>query len=409
MGLYKFRPVPSGRMGILSTIINIKDGVIVEFGSMGHMYYSSASFKRKGIFLSGNMYSTHIDEVDISLGRTKRLDKVVDEIMNFKKPKAVFLLPSSIPELVGVDLDYKIDEYKGKYPSCHFIKFDAGGFKEEENHGVEEALYKIVEEIPRDNKVEKKLKYNIIGSCSDLYKYKEDEIEIKRLMKNAFNLKSISVLSSETSIEEIENMAEASINIVLRKEAVKAAELLKERFGTPFIYMRPYGYNGTIKWLEEISGILNLPIGKEFLEDEEEIKNILNKVQISFAHEVMENKKTCTINLFGHYEVVKGIGDFAYNEVGLYKGIIWHDRKYFEREEMNYYKEDDWMKFISKIKEEIVMGSGEILNYIGKSSIYKISNPDISWNINPYAPPLVGTRGALYLANIWLNACSGIE
>jgi len=50
MGLHRFKPIPSGRMGTLWTIASIRDGVVIEFGCMGHMLYSSVTLERTGVY-----------------------------------------------------------------------------------------------------------------------------------------------------------------------------------------------------------------------------------------------------------------------------------------------------------------------------------------------------------------------
>ena len=50
---------------------------------------------------------------------------------------------------------------------------------------------------------------------------------------------------------------------MLRNEALPAARLLQERFGTPYVYGAPYGYEGTGCWLEEISQAVGIPMSDE--------------------------------------------------------------------------------------------------------------------------------------------------
>lgn len=68
MGLHKFKPIPSVRMGILWTLASIKDAALIEYGCMGHMLYARAFLNRAGIPKACSLYSTHIDETDIALG-----------------------------------------------------------------------------------------------------------------------------------------------------------------------------------------------------------------------------------------------------------------------------------------------------------------------------------------------------
>ena len=58
-------------------------------------------------------------------------------------------------------------------------------------------------------------------------------------------------------------MGSAAVNLVLRNEALPAARLLQERFGTPYVYGAPYGYEGTGRWLEEISQAVGIPMSDE--------------------------------------------------------------------------------------------------------------------------------------------------
>ncbi|WP_141398590.1 nitrogenase component 1 [Anaerocolumna aminovalerica] len=54
-------------------------------------------------------------------------------------------------------------------------------------------------------------------------------------------MKPVCILPSHGSVNKIEEMGSAHINLVLREEGKKAAEELKERFGTPYLFGRPYG------------------------------------------------------------------------------------------------------------------------------------------------------------------------
>lgn len=403
MGLYKFRPEPSSRMGISWTLSTIKEACIIEYGCMGHMYYGNASLIRKGIYQRDGMYSTHLSEIDISLGKTRNLDKVVEKVVEMGIHKCIFLLPSSIPELTGVDLETKIYDYRDLYPDMKFIGFKKGGFKNSENDGIEEAILNIVKEIPVKNIEKDRMTYNIIGSCADLFKFREDELEIVRMLDTAFGIKPISILSSNTTISQIEKMGAASINIVLREEGLKGAKFLESTFGTPYIHKRPYGYEGTKDWIEKISEILDIPIKREFLMEERELKFTMESLRPYFHHELSEHEDLARLNLGGNREVVKGILEFG-KELGFKQGFCWCERKNASTEEIPYRPEDEWSKFIKeKGKDLITMASGEALNYGKINPMMQISNPDVAWRINPYEPPLVGYRGAMHLINLWIN------
>ena len=76
MGLHRFKPMPSGRMGIFWTLSGIKNAAVIEFGCMGHNIYSGGSLRTAGVYeeKGARLYTTYIDETDIAMGDTRRLE-----------------------------------------------------------------------------------------------------------------------------------------------------------------------------------------------------------------------------------------------------------------------------------------------------------------------------------------------
>jgi nitrogenase molybdenum-cofactor synthesis protein NifE len=87
-------------------------------------------------------------------------------------------------------------------------------------------------------------------------------------------MKPVCILPSHGSVSKIEEMGSAHINLVLREEGKKAAEELKERFGTPYLFGRPYGYKGTEDWLKRISETLKIDLNQEFINKEQKKENM---------------------------------------------------------------------------------------------------------------------------------------
>jgi len=141
MGLYKYSPEPSGRMGLLWTVGTISEAVLLEFGSMGHMIYSSKWMQQTGIINKCKLYSTHIDEKDIALGITKRVNQAFIEIIKKDHPKAIFVLPSTIPETIGTDMEAICEELSMEYEDIPIITFKSGGVNQKVNKGMEEGVF----------------------------------------------------------------------------------------------------------------------------------------------------------------------------------------------------------------------------------------------------------------------------
>ena len=72
-------------------------------------------------------------------------------------------------------------------------------------------------------------------------------------------------------------------------------------------------------------------------------------------------------------------------------------------EEIPYFSEKEWVEVVKNHKQGVLMASGEALKWANKNRNLQISNPDTQWRLNPYVPPLMGFKGAINLANLWIN------
>lgn len=404
MGLHRFKPLPSGRMGILWTLATIRDTALVEFGCMGHMFYGGVTLKRAGVHGGCKLYSTHIDETDIALGGTSRLRAAFANVVKRHQPRVIFLLPSSIPEVIGTDIPALCEELQKEYPDVRLLPFGYGGFDVTQHRGVQEALLLLAKALPVDTEKTPQPTFNIIASCADLFRFQADAKEILRMLEGAFGMKPLCLLTSHTCLEEIEKMGGAHINLVIRREGEPAARHLQKRFGTPYLLGRPYGIEGTARWLEEIAQIAGLTAAAAFLKAEREIsRRQLASVMPHFRHIVRAHPEEALLSLGGHADVVRGILSFGCGELSLTRGKCWCDSPDMGSGDIPYFSEDKWARVIQEHKKGYLMASGEALEWAGRGSDMQISNPDTKWRLHPYEPPFMGFRGAVHLANLWIN------
>lgn len=404
MPLYKSYPEPSGRMGLLWTLGLIKDAAILEFGSMGHMIYAEKWMSQTGMPKRSKLYATHLDEKDIALGITKRLENAVKEIAEQEEIKAIFLLPSSVPEMIGMDIGAMCEELQETI-STPLIPLGAGNFKATKGDGIEEALYQLVKHFPErgkgkyksrldetngeDEKPEEEIdgedetsraceankkrsfRCNIIGSICDAARFFSDAKELERIVKGAFGMEVISTLTSDTSIEDIRSMGKADINIVIRKEGIKAAKVLEERLGTTYLPEAPYGYQGTLEWIKKLSDLLGIEEDQTFLKKEMEEGNYtLNSCKLWAGL----RKDKAKIWFEGNEDFAKGMKLFAVRELGFaleQGGILMSNRK--------------------KVKAEKHIHGIEIERTTDSS------------NYNIYESPFMGFRGAMNLCSLWIE------
>jgi len=393
-------------MGVFWTLSAIKDAAVVEFGCMGHNLYGGSALRRAGIYegYGASLYTTYIDETDISLGDTSRLNDTIGHVIRETRPKAVFLQPSAVPEVIGTDLTALVNLMQPDFPETPIIPVARGSFAVSQHKGVQEALKIIVEKIPKDVKISDALTYNIIGSCPDLFRYAADAAEIIRLMTGAFGAELICALSSVSDIGGIERMGVSRVNLVIRREGIPAGDHLYERFGTPPVFGRPYGVDGTIAWLKEIGRVLGRSPNERFIAAERE----LALAQTDQARDYLEGSEwsypeEAVLTIGGHYDVVRGVMDYAVSEIPLRRGVCWCDCLEMADDNIPYFSEKNWIPVVQNHDKGYLMFSGEALRWAGKNTSLTIANPDVEWRIHPYEPPFVGFRGAVHLVNLWVN------
>lgn len=403
MGLHKFRPVPSGRMGVLWTLASIRNAALLEFGCMGHMLYGRVFLNRAGVVDACKLYATHIDETDIALGDTGRLSRAIAEIAQIDKPRVLFLLPSAVPEIIGTDIPALCRELQPDYPAMRLLPFSNGGFNISQHHGVQETLLQLVKTLPQNVPKTPLPTFNLIGSCADLFRFQADAAEIARILEGAFRLTPLCILTSAASVEQIKQLGGAHVNLVFRREGVPAAEQLQKQFGTPYLLARPYGIQGTCEWLEQVAQITGITPDRGYVQEQrDEAMRLISPALPAFRH-IREQPANGRLSVGGHADVVKGILAFACGELSLAKGICWCDSPAMADEEIPYFTEEQWTQAMESQSNGLLMASGEALKWAGRNTELQIANPDTVWRLNPYEPPFVGFRGAVQLVSLWIN------
>lgn len=401
MGLYKTTPPFSGRMGALWCLSGIADSAVVEYGCMGHMAYGRTFLNRMGV-LGGKLYSTHIGETDIAMGDTSRLTKVIRQVSEAEGIKTIFLLPSSVPEITGIDLNAIAQELSPQFPDSRLIPLSVGGFDMCGHKGTELTLLHLAKVLSKDIARTQSLTFNIIGSCADMYNFLPDAAELERLVSNTFSANLLCAMTSGTHVSEIETMGGAHFNLVIRREGEAAAKYLKERYGTPYLMARPYGIDGTLDWLTQLEDEFKLQANKEFIR--QEYKRTVEQIKVMqtvLSRFLRAHKDESKLTLAGHADVISGIARYGKSAFGFDKTICFSDCTCMNSQDTRYTTDEIKLE-LAKDGKGFLMGSGELLRMAKRKPNLQIASPDNLWH-HGYEPPLVGFRGAVHLATVWAN------
>ncbi len=405
MQVYKYFPVANDRMGIIWTLSSIEGACVIEFGPAGTTHYGVEVVGSLNGEDKAKIYSTHMDQSDVTFGKYDRLENSILEIDENIKPKYIFVMASSVSSVIGVDVKSVCKSLEDKVVS-KLIPINTAGFKYDYNVGVENALALLINNIVKDkeelNIANLEQTYNIIGSNIDKYNFLSDSEEIKRIMKTIFNKNINTMFTAYTTIEEIEKASLASINIVMRKEGLKAAKIMEEKFNIPYVYMNMYGLKNSISFVEVVNEITSWEINKNNLNKEiESVENHIFGIRRKFYF--YEGSKKAAI--FGDYDTVIGINELL-KELGIEvdrKQILYNTSCQDESVIVSS-DELDRMKYLKETKLLMLLADGPSLDMKHNSKLdLQVSNPNLHRrNIYPYTPYL-GFRGCLWMIENILN------
>ena len=400
MEVCKFYPVANDRMGAIWTLSSIKNDIcVIEFGPAGTTHYAIEGIGSLNGQEGARIYSTHMDQDDVTFGKYERLEHAIIELDEHIKPKYIFVMASSISSIIGADIESICFELEGQV-KAKLVAVTTGGLKDQYQVGVEQMLMTLVKEVVKPGNSNLK-KYNILGMTIDKFNYLSDVEELKRMMAVLFNKEVNTIFTCHTSIEEIENATEASLNIVVRREGLKAAEYLKNTYGIPYLYPNLYGMKNLVAFVKSVETIEGYELNQEAYDYE---TAALKSHLFSLKRSLFLYKETKKSAIFGDYDTVHGMRDLML-ELGLEidRSEILHKATVempilagkTELERMNYLKDQPLL---------LLLGDGSVSKMDHQAKSYlQISNPNFDRRMIYPFTPFIGFRGMLYMIEKILN------
>jgi nitrogenase molybdenum-cofactor synthesis protein NifE len=260
-------PTPSDYFGVLWALAGIKNALVLEHGATGTNFYNIINF---GVMNKqtpkGITFSTGLDEDDVVMGREEKIIKGAKELDRLYRPEMISLVATAVTSVIGLDLEGIIEELQPQI-NAKLLAFSGGGFRGDYTRGIKEVFSVLADNIAAESTMRDTRAVNIIGPTIDSFNIPSDCAELVRLL-GLLNIKVNTVFTNNTSVNQINKLPSASLNIVTRDIALDAAEILKERFETPYLYGLPFGIKGTVTWLEEAAERLDINVPQKLIADE---------------------------------------------------------------------------------------------------------------------------------------------
>lgn len=391
MALIRNFPVPSDRMAIISTLLNIEDAVVLEYGPEGTTHFSMNFFNKLGQDYPNRLFTTGVDDSDIVMGSTENLERGIFELDALYSPKAIFVLTSSVTSIIGTDIVGFCDSLQSEVQS-RLIPVNTSGLSADYSAGLRK-IYLQLAEMFVQSATKQRGRYNILGASLLHYRAESDICEIESLLREAFGYELLHCLAMNTTTEALAELGSAELNIVLSNEAVSCAEYLQSITGTPYVYLPPYGYSQTTEFLKSVAAVINQPVKEAMLQRLEEknrrLKMLLNSPLLS--------RTPGTVFLKGDYDTVKGLGAFFKElKFNVAHSVCTHKITGTDAEGIEYFKEEkEYLQLLKDIRHCLVMADEDTVAQADMTNFKVcVSHPCYSHRTIAKHLPFMGERGA---------------
>ncbi len=397
MSLVRFLPTPSDRMGIIWSLLAVQGAIVLEYGPAGTTHYSMGLYGGLGLRFQNRMFTTHMSEDDVVMGDVTRLEDAIVELDKSYAPKVIFVVASSVTAVIGTDIKgvcrYMQNEVKAK-----LVAFEQGGFRGDYSIGLVETYKLLVRNLPKKDVAQEAGVYNIIGASAWRYRMASDIWEVKSLLDEALGLSCNACLCCDTSVEELEDMGLAQVNIVLGNEGLAAAKYLQEKFGTPYVYAVPYGYNGTLSFLAQVGEAVGREPDSMVLLRLQTKEKSLSRLSL-FA--MMGNNKPRMAVVKGDYDMVQGVSAFLeQGGITVLHKMCAHSLKAIAEPAADveaYAEESDWLQVIRGLHDTLILADDVALLQADADNMkVLISAPFMNSAVATHMP-FMGEKGADFL------------
>ena len=397
MSLVRFLPTPSDRMGIIWSLLAVQGAIVLEYGPAGTTHYSMGLYGGLGLRFQNRLFTTHMSEDDVVMGDVTRLEEALVELDKNYAPKVIFVVASSVTAVIGTDIKgvcrYMQNEVKAK-----LVAFEQGGFRGDYSVGLAETYKLLVRNLPQKGVAQEKGVYNIIGASAWRYRMASDIWEVKSLLSEALGLSCNACLCCDTSVEELQAMGKAQVNIVLGNEGLAAAQYLEGKFGTPYVYAAPYGYSGTVCFLESVGeaiGEMPQPLVLMRLRMKEKGMSMLSM----FA--MMGGGKTKQAVVKGDYDLVQGVSAFLEQAgIKVVHKMCAHSLKAIAEpaaDVESYAEEGEWLQLIRGLRATLIFADDVALTQADASNMKVLISAPFMNGVVATHLPFMGEKGADFL------------
>jgi nitrogenase molybdenum-iron protein beta chain len=263
---------------------------------------------------------SNLIERDVIFGGEKKLRQLIEGTLKVMDGDFFVVLTGCISDIVGDDVGSVVREFQKK--GVPIVYAETGGFKGDAYKGHELVLKAIINQYLKPSDKTIKGLVNVFASAPNNNPFWEGDLnEIKSLLKSIGLKANILFGYNSGGIDAINAIPNAEFNLVLSPWlGLKAAKLLKEKFGIPYLHypVLPVGGTETSKFLKTIGEFAKLP--------SEEVAKVVEEKEKEYFHYLVRSAEFLVQSRYGlpkKFFIIDdsayalGIGKFLVNDLGL--------------------------------------------------------------------------------------------
>lgn len=262
--------------GAAAFVAGIPQSEVLINGPLWCYFYALRYLERADYTTSLRIRGSQPDNNAVVYGAEKYIVQALQNLMaEGQKPSVLLLESSCAMSLIGDDLQGIVRKEKLPFP---VITMDCGGMLGGFAEGYTRAAQRAFELLlPKQAGERRPLAVNLIGQTDFYLQGAADTEELRRVLELA-GYEVVAAPGSGSSVEKLQHIPEAALNIVTNIElGLAPAQYLEKKYGTPYIIAGlPYGIEGTLRWLKKLHAVLPCPHLAKAQAEAEALQQLVN-------------------------------------------------------------------------------------------------------------------------------------
>ena len=340
------------------------------------------------------VFSAGLRDMDAILGRDDRLIEKLSKACEQIRPAFTAIIGTPVPAVIATDMR-ALKRMAEKKTGLPCITAECTGTNYYDS-GSEPVWIELFKTFATESKPVQKGRLGIIGATPlELSIISPEKIVAEYKAKGWEN---VICYGMGSTLDDVKNAAATEKNIVCSSAAIKAAEYLKEKFGTPYVYAVPYGYSGTVSFLEQVGAAVGKapePMVLMRIKMKEKGMSMLSM----FA--MMGGSKQRQAAVKGDYDLVRGVGAFLEQAgITVTHKMCAHSLKAITEPAADveaYAEEGEWLQKIRELRDTLLFADDVALTQADASNTKVLISAPFMNGVVATHLPFMGEKGADFL------------